>query len=248
MFNLSGWYNTTQWTDTAEVRERAPGAAIYVEMTHTAGWHPHFLPSPSYGTLGNPRTSDHQFYTTAEIAYARGADGMSLFNFVYYRMGHSYDIPITEPPFHVLPKLLDREFLDRRSQYYMLGSSTYHRQVPCRIEAGQSQSFRFDMVPNSRGGQDAGVKPSVSRLRLHAKEPVPEDLIVKAAFNGIPLEPTDDVSRFSGNPFDRMISPMNHRRAWLLPPSILTDGLNDLEITIDGEEPLEVVYLDAWVE
>ena len=43
------------------------------------------------------------------------ADGISLFNFVYYRMGGG-DLAwlVREPPFHVFPKLLDREWLCAR--------------------------------------------------------------------------------------------------------------------------------------
>ena len=255
MFNLSCWYDTTQQTSAAEVRAILPDAAIYVEMTHVTGNHTYFLEPGKYGCPGNPKTSDHQFYTTTEIAYERGADGMSLFNFVYYRMGHQLDIPIMEPPFHVLPKLLDREFLARQSQYYMLGGTSYFRQVPRLVEGGKTEQFLFDMVPRSdadRGSWTPDLMPfrrssNISRLRLHAREPIPTDLTISATFNGTELEPTDDVSRYHGNPCDGMISPKDHRRAWVVPKAILQNGMNDLEVHLPGGESLEVIYLDAWI-
>jgi hypothetical protein len=101
MFNLSGWFHTTQRTDIAKVRELAPDSAIYLEMTHSTAGHRFFLPSKTYGTLGDPRTSDYQYYTTTNLAYKNGADGLSLFNFVYYRLGLGNDVSVMEPPFHI---------------------------------------------------------------------------------------------------------------------------------------------------
>ena len=143
MFNLSGWYQTTQTTDVGRVRAKLPEAALYVEMTHSAGSHTYFLPSGNYGTNGNPRTGDYQFYTAAYLAQRRGADGMSLFNFVYYRMGLEDDIPVMEPPFHVLEKLNDLDWLAKQHQHYMLGADVYHSQMPRTIEPGTTESFVF---------------------------------------------------------------------------------------------------------
>ena len=255
MFNLSGWYNTLQVGGVAEVRAAVPDAAIYHEMTHSANSHWFFLDSGQYGTNGNPRTTDHQFYTTAQLAYERGADGVSLFNFVYYRMGHEMDIPVMEPPFHVLPKLLDKDFLKRQQQSYMLGGGPYCYQLPRDIAVGTTESFQFDMAPHD--GPDRSTwsthaafndSPDASRLRLHALEPIPEDAEITVTFNGRALEPNDNVSRFFGNPFDLMISPNHsHRRAWTLPKEILRNGLNDVEITVNGDRNIKMVYLDAWV-
>jgi len=255
MFNLSGWYNTLQRTGVAEVRAAAADAAIYHEMTHSAGAHGYFLDSGRYGTNGNPRTTDHQFYTTAELAYERGADGVSLFNFVYYRMGHEMDIPVMEPPFHVLPRLLDKDFLKRQQQEYMLGAGMYCDQMPRTVAAGGTETFQFDIAPHD--GPDRSTwkahaahrdSPNVCRLRLHALAPISDDAEITATFNGARLEPTGDVSRFFGNPFDLMISPNHsHRRAWIIPKEILRNGLNELAITVNGEQDIKVIYLDAWI-
>ncbi|MFW5857697.1 MAG: hypothetical protein ACOCX4_07460 [Planctomycetota bacterium] len=240
MFNLSGWYHTTQGFDITEVRRQAPDAAVYVELTHSTGFHPHFLGHQNYGTNGDPRTSDHQYYTTAEQAHAQGADGLSLFNFVYYRMGHQYDIPVMEPPFHVLPKLNDVAFLQRQEKYYMLAGTYYHRQLPRRLARGEQASFRMQMLaPRGSGSEGAD-----GRLRLHLREPHADPGSLTVAVNGQKLTPSDDVSRFHGNPFDRMISPLANRAAYGLPINRCREG--DNEITVDaGRGEMEVVYLDA---
>jgi len=244
MFNLSGWFHTTQRSDLAAVRKLAPTAAIYLEMTHSTGWHPYFLKPGLYGTHGDPRTSDHQFYTTALLACRRGADGLSLFNFVYYRMGGRSEIPVMEPPFHVLSKLKDIEFLSRQDRYFMLGGSSYYRQVPRELTVGQPVEFVLDML--APGPVGAGASPP-SRLRVHTEHELTPAHVITAAFNGCPLDPCPDTTGFFGNPFDGMISPPGHRRAWFLPGQLLKDGLNSLQVELAGGGPTKVIYVDAGV-
>ena len=239
IFNLSGWYHTTQTTDVATFRERLPDAAIYVEMTHSVGSHRYFIDNKLYGCDGDPRTSDHEYYTTAELAQARGADGMSLFNFVYYRRRpNTPDIPEMEPPFHVLSQITDTAFLARQHKVYTLAATYYRRQVPRRIEPGKTETFSMDMLKPT--GHDAN---GVGRLRIHMLDACPDNLQVSVSVNGTPLEPTTDLSRFYGNPFDRMISPLPHRRAWTVPPETVVDGKN--EIAVSTDQPVEAIYIDC---
>ncbi len=253
MFNLSGWYHIQQQTGTAEVKSMVPEAAVYVEMTHSTGNHRYFLKPGIYNTAGNPRTSDHQYYTTAELAYTRGADGVSLFNFQYYRMNQEMDIPVTEPPFHVLSKLTDKEFLSRQPQYYFLGNSVYSSQMPMQLKPETSQEFTLDMAPHPVRDKTSWRKHAahddsseVSRLRIHTEDPVPDRCTFTVTFNGTELEICEDLSRYLGNPYDRMISPdHNRRRAWVIPREIITDGQNAVEITVS--ESLNIIFLDVWV-
>jgi hypothetical protein len=243
MFNLSGWFHTTQRSDLPEVRRRAPEAALYQELTQSTGAHRYFIDNPLYGCDGDPKTSDHQLYTTARLAKAQGADGMSLFNFAYYRSGsRPKDLPEMEPPFHVLPKLNDKEYLARQHAYYWLAATYYFAQLPRTIEPGKVETFHVDMCKprlSNEGGYPA-------RLRLHLREACPDSLHLAVTFNGRPLEPTSDVSRFFGNPFDGMISPPLHRRAWDLPRNAIVEGSNEVVVTT-GADRVQVIYLDCGV-
>ena len=241
MFNLSGWYHTSQRADVDLVRELVADAAIYLEMTHSTGGHPYFLKPGLYGTNGNPRTSDHQFYTTALLAHRRGADGLSLFNFVYYRMGHNSDVPVMEPPFHVLPKLNDPGFLARQNEYYMLGGTAYYRQVPRTLALHEPVQFDLDMLP----APERGTRRLRSRLRLHTEDALTPAQAISVRFNGHPLDACPDTSRFFGNPFDPMISPRNHRRAWFLPEEWIHDGINHLEVELLEGPAVKIIYIDA---
>jgi len=237
MFNLSGWYHTTQNTDAAKVRKLVPGAAIYVEMTHVAGRNPHFHKSRNYGTNPCPRTSDQQFYTTARLARARGADGVSLFNFVYYRMFRKGVVDYREPPFHVLPGLVDRKFLAAQPPYYWLGDASYVKRLPRRFKHGQSLFFGMDMLPVGKGTE--------LRLRVHFKEVLGDRKLV-ARFNGRRLNPVADLGGFYGNPFDTMITPSGkHRAAWALPAEAIRDGRNELEVRLESGQPATIIWIDA---
>ena len=118
MVNLSPTYFTFQDHDLAKVRRLVPDVALYLEMCHTT------MNGARLTTTGGDnflfmRTTDEQFYTTAHVAYRRGADGMSLFNFVYYREhGSPGRGPFNEPPFHVLTHLGDPDWLARQPQWF----------------------------------------------------------------------------------------------------------------------------------
>ncbi len=115
MVNLSSSYFTFQDHDLAAVRNMLPEAAVYLEMCHCT------MLGKAVGTGGDRnlflRTTDHQYYTTAHMAYRRGADGVSLFNFVYTREhGVPGRGPWNEPPFHVLQRLQDPGWLAKQPQ------------------------------------------------------------------------------------------------------------------------------------
>jgi hypothetical protein len=256
MFNLSSWYHTVQQTDIVSTRKLLPDASIYLEMTHSTGNHWYYFNSA--GIIGNPRTSDHQFYTTAHLALEKGFDGLSLFNFVYYRMGHTCDVPVMEPPFDVLPKLNDRAFLARQSHEYMIASHPgYFEQLPRQLNTDKSETFTLDIASSPRLAQKTvpgtPKKPEFEtikapiRLRLHTEKPLKEKSRIAASMNGKTLQPTEDTTRFFGNPFDAMISPVNHRCAWIVPEGALVNGLNDLSLQLTSGEGINIIHIDLGI-
>jgi len=228
MFNCSCWYFTGMIHDIAKIRELVPDKAIYYEMTHSAGsvW---FLGEKSgYGTAGHPRTWDPQFYTAANLACARGADGISLFNFVYYRSGgKGLDWLKREPPFHVLPHLRDPQWLAEQPQYYWLAPWAYCNELAsAKLDPGRERVFRFDVaLPKRKLAGD-------TRLRVHTQAPIEGEM--RVSFNGVSLQPTADTDAFFDNPYDCMLSDGPHRRAWTLPVRLVREGNNEATITLDG--------------
>ena len=98
------------------------------------------------GTQPYRRTTDEQFYTTAHLAYTSGAAGVSLFNFAYYRHHKMPELgPFNEPPFHVLPKLSQPDWLARQPQWYFLSAGPSkppaHAQLPVVVKSARTVTF-----------------------------------------------------------------------------------------------------------
>ena len=224
MFNLSNWYHTAQRTDLAEVRSLAPQAAVYLEMHYVTA----NKMASGYDTAAFPRTSNEQFYTTAHLAYARGADGVSFFNMQYNKRAYA-----------VLPRITQRAWLAEQPQYYFLGNVPYYRQVPVTLAPGKPHSLTLDMAPPPLFPRKR------IRLRVHAEVPV-GNANFEATLNGRRLTPSSDVSAFFNNPYDDMISMPAQRRAFSASGVDLRNGIN--ELTLMSEDEVRVTYLDVMVE
>jgi hypothetical protein len=157
MVNVSDGYYTTNESDLPRIRSLVPNTSIYFEATQTTNV-TSTLPDGSRPFL---RTTDQQFHTAANIAYNQGADGISLFNFAYYRET-SNEIatdpgvgPFTEPPFHVLESLRHKNEDPLEPQWHVLAvdHDSYispSMQMPQTLHGGESFTFRLFMYPGGR--------------------------------------------------------------------------------------------------
>lgn len=226
MFNLSIWYHTAQRTDLAKVRSLVPRAAVYLEMTHVTA---NRLAS-GYDSSAFPRTSDEQFFTTAHLAYTRGADGVSFFNLQYNKRAYT-----------VLPRMKQRAWLAEQPQYYFLGNVPYWRQVPVTLAPGKTHGLVLEMAP----------PPSFAmkriRLRVHSDAPIAAAGL-EVAVNGRRLAPTSDVGAFFHNPYDGMISDPSGRMAFQASDAKLRIGFNDVSLRVISGGPLKITFVDLMVE
>lgn len=239
MVNLSASYFTVQQTDLAKIRELVPDAAIYMEMGHSI-WNGTKPPGATgYDTFPFRRATVEQMQTTAHLAYERGADGVSLFNFAYYREhGGPGRGPFGEPPFEVLKRLGDRTWLARQPQHWFLAPGWRHPYgreypLPRKMRAGETAVFVLDLAPAD----------GVARLRIQGESSLSETRW-RARINGIELAPTDDVSEPFPNPYPAMLGKPEEMRAWQVPAGLLRNGINRLELLLDGGKPARLVYLD----
>jgi len=189
MINLSYSYFTWQDDSARQARKEAGAKAkLYVEMTYTT-----LTGRATHGSGTQPftRTTDEQFYTTARLALDQGADGVSLFNFPYYRYHVTDRIgPFHEPPFHVLPRLKDRDFLNRQPTWAFLTAGRKDevlgaKPLPVMLEEGKTQSFVLE-VPPVQSGHAAGLLRLRFETPLNARE-------MELRFNGTVLAPTAPV-------------------------------------------------------
>ena len=239
MLNLSASYFTEQQTDLAKMRKVAPGAAVCLEMTHCITTGERLTTGGSDNFLFR-RTTDEQFYSTAHLAYSRGADGVSAFNFVYYREhGSEGRGPFNEPPFHVFKHLGDPAWLSHQPQHYFISDRSFfgQRWLPKRVEPGKSVALTLDMAPPAGGWQRPG------RLRIQTREPVGESRLV-ARLNSTDLEPNPDTSEPYANPYPPMLGTPETLRAWTVPASSLQNGPSRAEITLTDGKAADIVFLD----
>lgn len=245
MINLSAFYFTEQQTDLPTIRQMAPDATLYLEMTHCTSIGR--VLNRGYDNFTFRRTTDEQFYTNAHLVYARGADGVSTFNFVYYREhGTPGRGPFDEPPFHLFSHLGDPAWLARQPQHYILGNvwdqpHVPNRQIPKKVAPGQTVMFTLDMASPENSWKTDG------RLRIQGSESLGGSQWT-AQFNGVDLKPNSDVSEPYSNHYSPLLGNPEELRAWTVPAGLLKDGINKIEITMIEGEPAELIFLDLAVE
>jgi hypothetical protein len=237
MFDLSTYYHTEQQTSLAEIRQLAPGAAIYHELTQCTA----FNGQPN--ARSHRRTTPEQLTTTAHLAYTRGADGIALYNFQYYReQAHEPDPPACEPPFALVKTLRDPQRVAAYAQHYFLGDNFSEprpprRPMPRAVKAGGTARFTLDLAPPTGGWKHQG------RLRIQAESSFGKSQWT-AECNGTPLSATHDKSEPYPNPLTQLLGKPDELRAWSVPRELLRAGQNEIEFTLTDGAPCTLIALD----
>jgi hypothetical protein len=242
MVNVSASYFTVQQTNLPIMRKIVPDASIYLEMTHTTLTGP---PIPaSWDSAPFLRTTDQQFYTAANLAYARGADGVSFFNFFYYReFGHAIKErgPFNEPPFHVMKHLGDTAWLREQQQWYLLSKGGNNptllgdTPLPKIFHPRERHIFMLDMAPNERNKK--------ALLRLRAVQSA-QGRTWNATLNGVKLEPTSYIAKPIDHPYNAYLGESGQYACFTCPPDSIRDGKNQLILILENGEPVTIEYLD----
>lgn len=243
IFNLGCDYHMEQQNDLAQIHEQVPQANLYLETAYVTGGYR----DPQTGKTYRHLTTDQQFYTLGHLAYSRGAKGISVFNFVYYRL---FNI---EPPFHIFKGLKDPQWLAKQPQHYYLSQydADYKRVTKRNF---LKETYSMDMAPPQGGWKKDG------RLRIQSLAPGDfEDNKWQAFINGKSLEPAENVSEPYDNPYKKQklkgregrhlegtVDPAK-LRAWIIPPEILKDGINKITVSKQKEKG-QIIYLDAAIE
>jgi hypothetical protein len=149
-----------------------------------------------YYQAGSVRTQQlltkEQLTTVALDAYAMGADGVSTFNFQYYRTAG------LEPPYEVLPRLTDENWLGSSSQYYFWGTrnsmtqSTKNNPLPFALSA-QNRTLRVRTTAVKAGAAYAPF--GLLRLRFNAKVTGAVTEGLRVYFGGVLLAESANTTR-----------------------------------------------------
>jgi hypothetical protein len=258
-FNLSNYYNTSQQSSIPEVRLAAPDAKIYLEETHSPQNWPLIA---AYDGFDLRRNTTEMLESTARLAYERGADGISLFNFVYYRpYGPARDRrgPFNDPPFDVLPALANPTFLKEMPSYFYLipKDQALHlankqlADVP--FQPGEEETYTMDMVPFSCGAEGRLRLQVMTTAESLAGEGMPAEKTSRGhwtvTLNGRELEPADDCS--VSYPFPTIIvAGFGHAEqylGWRVPAGTVLNGLNHVKVTfVDGPSNLRLRWIEVF--
>lgn len=246
IFNISGYFFTEQQSDIRKIAEIIPDSAKYQELTHCAAMGRTVVRDTDGFEFR--RVTDEQFYTTAHLAYQAGFDGISTFNFQYFRKHGAGDRGhFNEPPFHIFENIGDKEWVARQPQHYFLGKIWNHPfrtyiPLPQRLERDMHHiAFNIPMAPPTGGWtQDA-------RMRFQADKAWDgQKLIVR--FNNVNLITIPDISEPYPIPYKSGIGLPEQYRAYRIPKDILTDGINLLEVRFAEGAPLNLIYIDIAVQ
>ncbi|WP_146582506.1 alpha-amylase family protein [Neorhodopirellula pilleata] len=242
MVNLSYSYFTMQ--DDSVRRAKAEinndRVAVYTEMSHctmtgkaTAG----------SGTQPFLRTTDEQFYTTARLARKQGARGVSLFNFPYYRYHVTDTIgPFHEPPFHVIPRLGDDDFLTAQSHWYFLTAGRKDRVIaghplPTIVERSDPFVVTIEMLPTPKHRKNG-------LLRLRSDEDI-RDREIEVNFNDVSLREIEFIEKPLPHRYDNTwLGKSEQTRCFRLPAGIARDGANQIKINVNKGIRVRLRYLD----
>ena len=105
--------------------------------------------------------------------------------------------------------------------------------MPITIVEGKPATFELDMEPTSGGWQTDG------KLRIQGDESL-NGTGWRVTFNGVELESTADVSEPYENPYLAFGDPDEYR-AWVVPVTILKEGINTVEVAlVDGSRSVLV--------
>ncbi len=186
------------------------------------------------------RATHEHLHTAAHLAYARGADGISLFNFAYYRKHGQGDGRglFGEPPFEALKALRDPQALAKSPQHWFIANGwrapgMKPLPVPRKIELNKPAKFNFDLA-SPRGD---------ARIRIQADTNL-TGTEWTATFNGEAISAAADVSEPYAVPFPSMLAKPEELRAWCVPAKLLRDGINNLEVTLKSGESCTVLFVD----
>ncbi len=225
IFNISPYFhNTQQATDIAKIRRLIPNKCLLYELEF-------FTWSDSDGT--RIPTPDEQLYTTANLMYKRGVDGIEWFNFDYF---DQFGINI---PYDLLEDIADSESLASLSQQWYFQSNSWNfPHLPKNYTAGISYKFTLDMAlsenPATGNGlfrlmTDDDCSASTWSVKINGQS------LTSATFDS---EPIDHPYSYTA------MTDSDRYSCFSVPQSILNEGINEIKIKMDSGSAQTLVYFD----
>lgn len=229
MVNVSSSYLTNMYAlDIKGFREQLPAARIYGEMHYSFAYGAKW---PNYGRKFIRQTTRNQYQTAAYYFMNRGADGVSVFNFVGTRQ-HEFNDPRArahpgaEPPLAALDHLGDLNYLATQPKHYFMnrmivdGREFRVSAVPAQDDlVGELDLYEKD-IPATYGD---------AVLRVESQDPS-RHLPVRAYINGQQLEAFEATGELFATPSVEGLPVIENLRYYRVPVDLLKSGTNSIEV------------------
>ena len=238
--NVSSSFYCDQWVDRETFVRRMPTLAVYFEICHCTAQGTVLLPS-AYDAFTFRRVTPAEMYSTAHLAFCAGAQGVSFFNFQYYREhGCEGRGPFNEPPFHVVGKVRDPAFVAHAPQHFFLARGwNKNTQLERRLAADREHTLEMYV--------EVGERPCTDgfRLRLTARTPM-EDRVFAVSVNGVRADPVADISEpyAEDNEYPPLHGTEANCRAWRVPREAVQNGKNIITLSWHGSADCDPIVLD----
>lgn len=242
IFNFTSSYFMDQNFDLAALKSNIKDAYVYCELNFTTA-----VAYDEEGLRIHRRATEEQYYTTALTAYNQGADGISFFNFQYYRGDRQGkgDEPLTEPPWEVIENVKDLAGLKSRSQYYYFGQTwkdpiTESWKLPKNMIRNIRSDFSMYLVSPEGGWSTDGV------FRLQSLSSL-EGRVFSVTVNGTVLESTEYTGEAYENEYTQMIGSAENYACFTVPKELLKEGKNTIYVTLVSGASTELCFVDLTV-
>ncbi|MEK6796874.1 MAG: hypothetical protein AABZ39_19025 [Spirochaetota bacterium] len=227
---LSTFYVMSSVMDMEFFRKKYPKAKFFVEFTQSTEWGKEIELSAE----SSRKPTRELLRSTAASYLDRGADGISLFNFVYYRdysFGNAKKLDRTEPEFGALRDITDRKKLAKEAKHYYVGVNHYpalSRVLPVTSAPDKPAEVRMHIADDDMRGFSRAV------VRIQTAEPYTGT--IRCDKNGSTLTETLVTGELFPNPY-REVVPKDHSlyHDFDIPLSLIVPGWNTFTIEAGGE-------------
>jgi hypothetical protein len=245
ILNLSSFYVMTSELDIEAFRKRYPHTPIYGEMTQST----FFGKGLELSVEQSRKATTEILRSTAYSLLDRGADGVSLFNFVYYRdysFGSPNKIDKTEPNFPAIRGICDRAKLAAEEKHYFITRLIlpFSRQLPAQLTSGAQVELRL-YVADALSKQSVRDQFQKAVLRVMSWDRPWTGRKVEAYCGDAQLEETVHEGELFPQPYKECI-PANHTlyRDFVAPVKLLRHGYNTFRFVLTQGEPIKVDRLE----
>lgn len=243
IFNFTSSYFMDQNFDLAKLKAEIKDANVYCELNFTTA-----VATDAEDLRIHRRATTEQLYTTALMAYDQGADGISFFNFQYYRGDRqgAGDEPLTEPPWEVISNVKEVSALKKQAQYYYFGQTwqdpiTDSWKLPRNMIRNIKSDFSMYLVAPEGGWETDGIFSLQSLASMSGRS-------FSVTVNGTALESVPYTGEAYQNEYTQMIGTADNYACFKVPKELLKEGKNTIYVTLLTGSQVELCFVGLTVK